>query len=416
MMKIGEKTKWMALVMIVSFAWMSGCSDTSGPATGDSPLGDLDPGTGRITMKTLEVEAPDGQRVRLALEGGDIELMDDGMTIVMNVVLRNLGGVPVGAPLIVWVGDFTPESVMTEGHDFVAPGLPGEPPVTGFDYSGMIGDDGLLTPGEASEPKQWAFIHPGQGPFSFGGWLEGGFGPPPGELGGFCFLDHNLDGVRQPEDPPFAGLGVQVRGPDGREWSTFTGQDGRYAVPTEAPGLYEIRITPPPTFAPVDLIFSTPHPLYVTLTPGPDGFPLSYLDADFGLNLFNALHPPVLFSDVPADSLHFAPWTLLEAHVEEDRFLALGVGYSGCGPHHPFTLYAVSGFMESLPPQINLVLVHEVDEACDAAWQQGLVYDLNPLRRRFLDAYGPGVLIMNLIEFDGETTQLELHVEVMPHD
>ena len=405
------------LVFMVSMLLLVGCSDTSGPAD-DDVIGDLDPGSGRVTLKTLELSSPEGMPVRLALEADGIELVDDGVTVKMNVVLRNTSGTSVGAPLIVWVTDFSPDFVATANHDYMAPGLPGGSTVTGFDYSDLLGEDGVLAPGESSEPRSWHFHDDGQGPFSFGGWLEGGFGPPPGALGGFCFMDVNLDGVFQPDEQPFAGLTTLVRGPDGVELMSFTGPDGRYSIPASAPGLYEIRLLPPPTFAPVDFVFTTPHPLFVTLTPGPEGSVQSYDDANFGLMMFNVFPtpPPVIWTDAPADSLHIAPWHLLDVSMEDRDIISLHVGYSGCGPEHPMTLYAVGGFMESMPPQLNLVLVNEINEDCDAYWTETPRFSLLPVFDSYREGYGPGELVLNLIQPGGDVTSLTVNVPGMPYD
>ena len=64
-------------------------------------------------------------------------------------------------------------------------------------------------------------------------------------------------------------------------------------------------------------------------------------------------------------------------------------------------------YLESYPVQVNIVLVHETDEDCEAYWRREYPFNLDPLRARFLEAYGPGVLILNLIDFRGEVHRME---------
>ena len=75
------------------------------------------------------------------------------------------------------------------------------------------------------------------------------------------------------------------------------------------------------------------------------------------------------------------------AEIADHHLLQLEVGYSGCQPEHPFSLWMSGGFMESMPVQANIVPVHELAEDCDAAFTGARVFNLWPLRERFLEAY-----------------------------
>ena len=100
-----------------------------------------------------------------------------------------------------------------------------------------------------------------------------------------------------------------------------------------------------------------------------------------------------------------------------DRILAPRVAFSGCEPGHPFSLWTNGGFMESEPVQVNMVLVHDLDEECDAAFEGGYMFDLQPLIESYRENYGHGVLMMNLIDYEGERHQIPLEIpEIRPGD
>jgi len=205
-------------------------------------------------------------------------------------------------------------------------------------------------------------------------------------------------------------------------------------VPVEEAGLYTLTYDPPYMMPMLQL--TTPNPRQVLLTGGPDGLPQSFLDADFGVadELPPSGPPPVAFSDLPPGSLQVAPWTLLAARVTpvgdpdggrkggEDPpphgdwplVLHLRAGFSGCRPEHPFDLF-VSGDVHPGPddmPTALLVAVNTLDEDCDAWFQHGYGFDLQPLRERFLELNGgPGELMLEVWNPDGEPLQLPVRVE-----
>ena len=122
---------------------------------------------------------------------------------------------------------------------------------------------------------------------------------------------------------------------------------------------------------------------------------------------------PVVFTDLPPDSLHYAPWSLIEASIEGD-ILNLHVGFSGCQPDHPWTFHISGGFMESWPVQVNGVLVHELYEDCEAYFETWLHFNLLPLKIEYIRIYGQDeLIILNVIDFQGEVHPLEYRIDTL---
>ncbi len=423
-----KRTLCLLGTMLALAVALGGCSDTTAPEGGDSGLGRIgtegtyDPDAGTFVLKTLQVPPPfEGQPVQIQLIGSNLAIDNSGTQVSLDVAIRSLHPEPLYAPAVVWVEDFTPPGVSVTNADYVL-----SPPSTdakqdtfayferyGFDYSELLGD-GVLDPEETSEAKTWIFHDPGQVSFSFGGWAEFGLAPDLPRIAGRCFFDENGNGWPEPWEQGLGGSWVIATLPNGDRVDIMPDPEGYYSFPIQDVGLYEMRC---------DLMWgmpylpcwTTPYPLEVLITPAPDGTPNSFLDAHFGFcwEVPN-VPPPIVFTDVPAPDLHFGHWTLIAAEVFGEHFLRMHVGFSGCQPDHPFTLYASGGYMESLPPQINVVLVHEIEEDCDAWFEAELVFDLGPLWEDFLSSYGPGLLLMNLVTFDGDAVQVEF--PVFPED
>lgn len=420
----------LTLLLLGALA-LAGCSDSTGPGDDAADLarigaeGDLDPVDGTFVLKTLDLPPPwDGPPIRIQLIGSNLQVGNSAETVSLDVAIRSLHPDPLFAPAAVWVEGFDPAGVSLTNADWVL-----SPPAKaqsdsfayferfGFDYADLLGD-GVLDPDETSEFRTWVFHDPGLGSFSFQGWAEFGTAPDLPRLAGRCFIDEDGDGAPQPEEPPLGGAYVLVTLPDGGLADVMPGPDGRWSLPVEQPGFYEVRCELM-WMMPVLPCWTTPNPREILLTPEPNGSPQSFDRAHFGYCAPPSHDPPpIVFTDAPPDSLHMAPWTLIDASVEGRRTLRLHVGYSGCEPDHPWTLFAHAGYLESMPLQSNIVLRHELDEDCDAAFDTDLLFDLTPLWEDFLATFGPGELIMNLIGYDGTVTPIPLGVypEDKPHD
>jgi hypothetical protein len=291
------------------------------------------------------------------------------------------------------------------------------PGVAGYWYDEQLGSDRVLDPGEVSDGKLWRFRTEDQGPFSFAMRIDAGTPPVMAVIAGGGFWDENRNGVRDEDEWHLPGF-VRVTAPDSTVATLTTDRSGFYYYPLHTTGLHVLHFEPmidtlakteEDRFAPI--AWSTPNPLHVLITPGPDGEPRGFHEAHFGAYADLPAVPRIRLTDTPVDSLHREPWQLIQAALHEHDMMSYEVGFSGCEPGHVFSLWATSLFMESNPPQANIVLVHETAEPCDMAMQGGYLFDLGPLADAYRAAYGSGTLILNVFDYEGRAQRLEWMVE-----
>ena len=395
------------LLSLLVLTLLTACSDSTDPVPGlNDASGRIDPQAGSFVLKSVEVTADDGRLVQLDLVGSDLELENDGVHLSLTVAVANPGDTRIPGPVTLWLGPIEPVSVFVANPDTSLP-VGSIIPIDGFIYDSEFGDDHLLGPGETSEGKLWRFRTPAQDSFSFGIRAVLPVDPHGPVIAGICFWDPNRSGLKDPGEPPLVPGQIHITAPDSVQSVIPVNHDGRYAYPLHVAGLHRVEFIPLfDTFAP--LAFSTPNPRNVLITPDPDGVLRSFRDAHFGAYTdLPGGPPPIRFTEAPLDSLHREPWELIGAEIRDSRILVCDVAYGGCQPDHLFTLWTDGAFMESFPVQVNIVLVHETAEDCEAIWQRVYPFDLDPLRARFLDASGPGVLIMNLIDFHGDAHAID---------
>jgi hypothetical protein len=405
----------LSAVLVAAGLPLGGCSDATAP---DKDGGNrLDPGSGTFALKDVSVPGPGGESVLLRLEGSDLVSDPATGTVSLSVQVRNLSGQAVRPPLIVWLSALQPADVVPANADLTLPPTNTDPVVApddstafGFDYTALLAGQPLAA-GEASPAKTWIFDDASLGAFSFAARIECGAFAGQAVLGGRLFVDRNGDGMAQPGEPPFFAGGVQVSGPDGVVSWAAPGPDGHWEVPVAQAGMYEAL------FMTLDMgprahVLTTPNPLNVVITTGSDGELQSWLQADFGLDPGDLPPQPdgaIQFTDRRPAELNVAPWTLLGVRPDGPN-LFFSVGFSGCQPEHVFSLWMSGGFQESMPPRAHVTLVHETEEACDAAFSDSLRFDLLPLWDHYLDQYGPGPLIMVLHGTDGIVQEVPLFI------
>lgn len=440
-----DPRKYLAILLALALGvglTLGGCSESTRPA-GDGTAGKgaalvegtLDPGGQTFLLQALDDPPPGMGPIPVRLIGSNLDVDPVAETVSLDVAIRNVGPRPLYAPAMVYVARLMPPEVTVTNADVVLDGpppaavVPGDPgPVYGFNYSQLLGDDDILSPDETSASRTWIFHVPGLTSFSFAARAEFGLVPDLPRIAGRCFVDLNRDGQPQPHEPPFRFGVIAAAGPGGFQVTAHPDPLGRYLIPVTEAGLYTLRFVPgpylpppPPTGSaaggstgddPADadddpddgwadrLVFTTPNPLQVMLPPGPDGSPASFLGAHFGVWWPQEDgHPPIVLSNLPPDSLQGDFYRFLGGRVT-GNILRLRVGFSGCSPDHPFTLYAAGPVMESYPPQVFVVLDHDDrGELCDAFWERELSFDLRPLRRWM---QWPGPIVLVLLDHGGD--------------
>jgi hypothetical protein len=89
--------------------------------------------------------------------------------------------------------------------------------------------------------------------------------------------------------------------------------------------------------------------------------------------------PLVLADEVTLDDPAAVPATIQSATVSGDT-LRLRLSFAGGCGNHEFGLSALRSVVETEPPQVTVLLVHESSDACRAAIVREVVADLRPLR------------------------------------
>jgi hypothetical protein len=96
------------------------------------------------------------------------------------------------------------------------------------------------------------------------------------------------------------------------------------------------------------------------------------------------------------------PVSIQKIEISGD-LMTITVEYAGGCADHSFALHACSGFLESWPPQSEIMMVHEdPDDPCDAVVTEDLVFDLVPLKDTYRASQGRSrTLKLNVFESGG---------------
>jgi hypothetical protein len=387
-------------------------NDSPGPDGADAFSASLDPADGSFVLQRVGGSGPSLNAIRVELVGRNLVVDETAETVSVDVAVRNLWHEPLFSPGIVWVGNFSSGVVSVVNADIElagndSTGGPGVPPLPyGFDYSALLGEDGRLDPKEQSEFKTWIFHAPGLNAFGFEARAQFSIEPDRAFISGVVFADGNQNGTWDDGEDLVGGGAVHVAGPEGFEAHVGV-REGRYRVFVEHAGLYTLHHIRREEQG--EVCFTTPNPLSVLLPPSDEGGPASYDGAHFGVTRCGPGEPKdvVLVDGWPPD-VPLGHYRILRAGIEGKR-LFVRIVYSGCGGE-PGDLYVSTAFAESLPPQTRATFAIEAGD-CDAVFEETRVFNLEPLRDAYVDAYGEqGRLIIHLTDVEG--TEFELLFEI----
>jgi len=248
--------------------------DDTGGFTG---TGEIDPGSGDsflIGTVSDTTFAPG----HIAVWAMDLAYDDTVGIVSFDVVLMNQTERPIPAPIhfvITWI---RPATITVVEFDGVS-----EEGFPYYDFSGKLGPDNILEPGEQSDRVTMKFHTVEARSFGIGFRIDLGLPHGTGKIVGVVFRDDNRNGVRDRSDrgePGIPGITVSMEKPP-LEFIAITRTDtnGVYSFSGLDAGVYTITVHAPPDRWEV----TSPNPLLVTLVEGPDGDVKDFYGADFGL-------------------------------------------------------------------------------------------------------------------------------------
>lgn len=281
----------IALPLLIA-SWSCSSSDAPIP-TNEKGVGwfqgTVDPESGKFILSATKVAGDNGSVMDVVLLGDNVEVDAENDIVSLDVTIRNDGGDPLYGPSQVVIADLSPNSITVLGSDWDQCTQPASSQGCeyGLSYSGLLGEDDVLSSKEESEPRNWSFYTPGLIGFTFSARVEfslDGDGP---RIAGTFFADQNRNGVFEAHESPVPNGVVYASGPELSPRTFEAGPDGRFEIPVEMPGLYTLLAVSPESG------YTTPNPLQVILPVDDHGNVQSVLDADFGV--FSQLVNPICF-------------------------------------------------------------------------------------------------------------------------
>lgn len=267
----------------------------------------IEPGVGGSVMlgAVTDTVAPYG---RIEVWATNIAFNGETGMVTFDVKLVNLTRRTLTPSIHFVITDIRPDDVSVV--DFDGSSQDGFP---FYDFSDMLGEDGVLSPGESTGLVTMTFHTVTARSFAIGFRIEFGTIVGDGVIGGVVFRDDNKNGERERCDrcePGIPGITVVLvpmpnGGGDpgdstvtephpGNSLVTQTDADGVYSFRGLREGAYMVRVIVSPERWEV----TSTNPLMVTLVKGPDGHVQSFLEGHFGL------YP--LYTPPPSDNL-FGP-------------------------------------------------------------------------------------------------------------
>lgn len=269
------RARWRALALTVLLGGLTSCNHPQSPAPGE-PGGDFS-GSYHAGAGALEfaLDPATGAANGLRLEATELHYDAENHTVTARVRLRNAGDAPVPGPDGVLALDFLPEDIHPLNTLSLCDGLLPCPPFI-FDHRGSYGEDGVLAPGESSEPREWILLNPSGESFSFRARALASLTGRSGVIAGVVFQDANGDGRRDADEAGSAGALVHLTHGDVAS-QTQTDAAGAYRFDVVEEGLYRVARAADPACNP-----TTASERQVWIVRRPDGSLSAFEHADFG--------------------------------------------------------------------------------------------------------------------------------------
>lgn len=286
------------VLLFAFFGLISSCSDNPTATSTFASMeggGKIDPGAGdEILLSTVDM----GPGFQGFVEVWAYDLAAESDSVVgFDLVILNRTNGDIPPPLLFLITSIVPNTVTCFNPDgYMRDRIPF------YDLSDDLGNDGLLTPGEATAPVRVRFRSPAPMAFSIGFRLSIGEIVRHGMIAGVVFHDHNENGIYDERfEPGIPDVAVRLQTAPGdsaanaRSVVVRTDRDGRYAFAGLPAGVYKIEALLLTGLRP-----TTPNPLLVALVKLPDGTVSSFLGAHFGVAAVAPPPPPVwVFGPVP---------------------------------------------------------------------------------------------------------------------
>ena len=234
---------------------------------------------------------------RIEIWASNISFDAETGVVSFDAALANQSARTIPPPIHFVVVDIEPPDVAVVDFDGVSrDGFPF------YDFSATLGPDGVLSPGERTEPVTMKFHTVRARSFAIGFRIDLGPAGGDGVVGGVVFRDDNRNGERDRcercNEIGIPGITVALEKPlsTGEIVTRIVRTDsmGAYRFFGLGEGVYKVFVA-----APEDLWkITSANPLLVTLVKGPDGRVLSFLGANFGLFPLMSPGPEALFGPI----------------------------------------------------------------------------------------------------------------------
>lgn len=405
---------WLAVVALVSIA---GCSDDIGPGdtstTGSLGFsGGYDADFQEFSLAAAAAESSLADHFGLELVCGGLEIDPTTQRLSLQVAIHNLGAM-LHPPVVLWLQDFSLPAVALDNPDLVV--VAGQAfglalPAAGYDYSELLGEDGVLASGETSRYKHWQLRDPLLQSFSCTGRIDAGLTPGVPRLAGRVWLDRNVNGLMDAGEAGATNARVLVETPESAQLRLTGDSEGRISLPLASPGWYRLNCDAGSPSSPP--FYITPNPLEIAIGADGHGDPQSFEAADFGITWGGGPGTEnVVHTGDPLEGLHAAPWTYIDALIAWDSCLSVRLGFDGCEAEQSWACYVGWEFTGSDPVQVDAVLVRDSYEDCTMAHQGVVSFGLAPLITAFQQTYIHGdTLQVNLLDFAGQIHPLRFYV------